>query len=72
MKIVLDLDGWRKKIEIAEYLLFRGYIEIELYPPIDCLVRDADKIVTPFAIPRVIFRYTKKDSSGVPIFRYET
>ena len=72
MKIVLELDGWIKKIEIAEYLLFHGYIEVELYPPIDCLVRGADKIVTPYAIPRIIFKYVGKDSLGIPIFRYET
>ena len=73
MKVMLDLDGWRKEVNFYGSVL-SGHVEVALYPPLSILTarneRDSPMAETQGAI-KVIFEYRGINSNnGLPIFKY--
>ena len=74
MRILLELQGWRKTIEIDNWMIRRGYVEVALHPPTQCLCSPKDLINIPMSTAKTVrFFYagqvTKK--AGLRIFRYD-
>jgi len=70
MKIILEINGWRKEKDVPEYLIYKGRIESILTAPLDIFVRDRD-IVTMHPEKTIMFYYRGKTSKeGYPIFSY--
>lgn len=45
MKALLEIDGWRKYMDIPSWHLNRGYTEIALYPPLSNILLE-DELIT--------------------------
>jgi len=74
LKIVLELDGWRKTIDFRGSVL-SGRVEIGLYPPISILVERKTPIDDPMdavsmEAVKVVFDYLGKHEGSRPIFEY--
>ena len=67
MKILLDLNGWRKEEQFFGSVL-SGRIEVVLHPPIDILVKS--KEVEPSHAVWAAFEYRGKNKGNLPIFEY--
>lgn len=68
MKILLDLNGWTKVVEVPFHSSYSRTIEVDVYPPMDRFV-DSPASITDDAV-RVVFSHSghKRD---MPIFKYE-
>ena len=73
MKILLDIDGWRKESTFFGRIL-SGRVEIGLYAPLNILVARNERekpIPETLEAIKVVFEYRGKNSSrGLPIFEY--
>lgn len=71
MKIVLDLDGWRKVEDVAEYQLRGGAITLGVHYPLSVLVTDPEApIKHPAAISVTFWHTGEKTVGGMPVFIY--
>ena len=69
MKILLDLDGWEKEIDIPSYIAGRRYVEAVLHKPLNVLAnREAKPINT---TTNVLFVYHGKRRNNLPVYQYE-
>ena len=68
MKILLDLNGWTKVVEVPFHSSDSRTIEVDIYPPMDRFV-DSSTAITDDVV-RVVFSHSghKRD---MPIFKYE-
>ena len=71
MKILLDIDGWRKEEKFLGSVL-SGRVEVVLYPPMDILAREEGTKPTPENLNavKVVFEYRGKHKGSQPIFEY--
>jgi hypothetical protein len=72
MKIVLEMDGWRKVEDVAEYQVRNGTITMGVFYPMLVLVTDPEAPVkNPLAAVSVNFYSTgEKTVGGMPIFAH--
>lgn len=71
MKIVLDLDGWRKVEEVNPFQVQSGKITMSVFYPLSILIPDAEAVIREPAAVSAVFYYTgEKTSGGLPIFQY--
>ena len=76
MKIILDLRGWRKTVELDNETTIRvvkcGYVEIALLKPLDILAKEADiKMNVISDSMTLIFSHYGYFLDNLPIYKYE-
>lgn len=67
MIAILDINGWRKEIQVSETILRSGVIEIDILPPFDTAVRSDDFISVDCAI-KIVRLIRTLDENGKPLF----
>lgn len=44
MKIIADIDGWEKEIDVAPWMIEKGVLFVAICPPIEFAVRKSDLV----------------------------
>ncbi len=70
MKVIFDIDGWRKEGDVSKDAMIYGSVLIPLEPPLSILTDEAVYPEGPVVV-RVPFRYYGEREKGVKIFRYK-
>ena len=69
MNIVCDIRGWRKKMNVPDTIMIRGYIDIGLLPPMPVLVRANKEFVSKTdAVTIRLYSEGRRDHEGNHIF----
>lgn len=71
MKILLVLNGWEKKIDLPEYIVAQGRVEVPLFPPMCILAIDKQTVLEGHAPISATFVYCGKKKRALPLFEFE-
>lgn len=67
MKIILDLDGWQKKIDIPRHIIMSGFIDYEICPHLSILYPGKEMVSKP-ETKKITFRFNGDREDEIPIF----
>lgn len=73
MKIIADVHGWRKELDVDPIIYNRRYIELFIFYPLAISVDEIRKldINAPAGISILLRDSGKRTESGKPVFKYE-
>jgi hypothetical protein len=66
MEVIADIDGWKKIINVPEYIARSGFLYVSIQQPISLLVRPTDIIRDEYGITKVLL-----SNIGNNIFKYQ-
>lgn len=66
--IILELDGWRKRLEVEPLIIRRGYIEVCLPPLFSSYIANKDVEVCNTTDVRIVFQSTNRTIYGIPVY----
>ena len=69
MKVLLDLNGWRKIINIDSYTVNKGVIEIRIDPPMNVMINPRGKPIEMIGTSAA-FYHTGSREAGLLVFAY--
>lgn len=70
MKIVLEIDGWIKTIDMPEHIVASEHIRFEFAPPMDVLVAHDGEKPNNYSV-RIAGFHRVGYKGGLPLFKYE-
>jgi hypothetical protein len=66
MKIIANINGWKKEIEAPPSAFYKGYFFIVIFPPLEVVVRKSDMVTQGNTTKVMLRRTSEREFSYIP------